>query len=83
MNSISPECQDLKKQYDACFNRWFKDHFLKGMKDDSMCSAVFITYQDCVKKAMKEKNIDLWNAEKDVLGTEREKQPPKKPESKK
>lgn len=35
------------------------------------------------QKAMKEKNIDLWSAEKDVLGTEREKQPPKKPESKK
>lgn len=49
MNSISPECQDLKNQYDDCFNKWFKDHFLNGTTDNRMCSTIFGSYQDCVK----------------------------------
>ena len=49
MNSISPECQELKTQYDACFNKWFKEKFLKGQPDDAMCSALFKNYQSCVK----------------------------------
>jgi len=49
MNSISPECQELKVQYDACFNRWFKDKFLKGLTDDKSCADLFASYQSCVK----------------------------------
>ena len=49
MNSISPECQELKVQYDACFNRWFKEKFLKGQTDDSSCADLFSSYQSCVK----------------------------------
>lgn len=76
MNSISPECQELKVQYDACFNRWFKEKFLKGLTDDTSCADLFASYQSCVKKAMKEKNIDIAQVEKDVLGTASENQPP-------
>jgi len=49
MNSISPECQELKVQYDACFNRWFKEKFLKGQTDDASCADLFASYQSCVK----------------------------------
>lgn len=49
MNSISPECQELKVQYDVCFNRWFKEKFLKGHTDDTSCADLFASYQSCVK----------------------------------
>ena len=51
MNSISEECTVLKQKYDACFNSWFKDRFLKGYKGDS-CAGVFKAYQQCVKVRM-------------------------------
>lgn len=77
MNSIHKDCQELKEKYDACFNEWFKERFLKGMKDDA-CAPLFKDYQACVKKAIKEQGIDLWEMEKDVLGTEKERQRPQK-----
>jgi len=49
MNSISPDCQELKVKYDACFNKWFKEKFLRGQSDDTTCSALFDSYQSCVK----------------------------------
>lgn len=49
MNSIGEACNDLKKEYDACFNLWFSDHFLKGNTNDSMCAPLFRVYQQCVK----------------------------------
>nr|CAH7719058.1 unnamed protein product [Callosobruchus chinensis]CAH7722375.1 unnamed protein product [Callosobruchus chinensis] len=77
MNSIGEACNDLKKEYDACFNAWFSDHFLKGNTNDSMCAPLFKVYQQCVKKAMKDQKIDLQEVNKVILGTEHEKQPPK------
>ena len=38
MNSLDPECNELKKKYDSCFNLWFTEKFLKGMK----CNFVII-----------------------------------------
>ncbi len=29
MNSLGPECDELKKTYDSCFNVWFTEKFLK------------------------------------------------------
>ncbi|KAK7487900.1 hypothetical protein BaRGS_00020801 [Batillaria attramentaria] len=75
MNSVGEECQELKKAYDECFNKWFSERFLKGVTDDS-CADHFRVYQECVKKAIKEKKLDLWELEKDVLGTEREQKVP-------
>ncbi|KAI5644356.1 hypothetical protein NE865_03725 [Phthorimaea operculella] len=72
MNSIGEECTELKKKYDDCFNTWFTDKFLKGDHDDSMCAPIFKVYQDCVKNAMKQQNIDFKEIDADVLGTEKE-----------
>lgn len=49
MNSIAETCHDLKKEYDACFNTWFADHFLRGDTNDKMCAPMFKVYQECVK----------------------------------
>ena len=40
MQSIGPECNELKKTYEACFNQWFSEKFLKGVKEDS-CAPIF------------------------------------------
>lgn len=49
MNSIGENCNELKEQYDACFNSWFADKFLKGSTNDSACAPIFKIYQQCVK----------------------------------
>lgn len=49
MNSIGENCNELKKNYDACFNQWFSERFLKGDSDDSQCASIFKLYQHCVK----------------------------------
>ncbi|XP_025205321.1 TP53-regulated inhibitor of apoptosis 1-B-like [Melanaphis sacchari] len=51
------ECKSFKKEYDKCFNTWFRDNFLKGSNDDSMCSELLKNYTECIKKAMKDKDI--------------------------
>ena len=59
MNSLGPECNELKQKYDACFNLWFSEKFLKsgGNNSDcpkeeatpSMCEPIFVLYQKCVR----------------------------------
>ena len=58
MNSISEECLVHKQKYDACFNSWFKDKFLKGVKGDS-CAGIFKAYQQCVKVRINNREINL------------------------
>ncbi|XP_015598287.1 TP53-regulated inhibitor of apoptosis 1 isoform X2 [Cephus cinctus] len=70
-------CTDLKNKYDACFNNWFSERFLKGDHDDSMCATLLKVYKDCVKKAMKEQHIEPKDIEINHLGTEEEKTPPR------
>ncbi|KAB7502605.1 TP53-regulated inhibitor of apoptosis 1 [Armadillidium nasatum] len=78
MNSVGSECGDLKKSYDDCFNKWFAEKFLKGdTREDGVCKEFFIKYQSCIKKSLKEQNINYEEIEKDVMGTTEEKQPPK------
>ena len=48
MNSVGEECNDLKKEYDACFNVWYTDHFLKGDYKSDPCSELLKTYRTCV-----------------------------------
>lgn len=43
------ECKHLKKEYDKCFNTWFREIFLKGNDDDSVCSELLKNYTGCVK----------------------------------
>lgn len=78
MNSVGKDCNELKKKYEECFNMWFAEKFLKGDRTES-CAPLFRSYQTCVKKAIKEQKIDLWEIDKNVLGTENEaKVPPNK-----
>ena len=72
MESISADCQELKKEYDTCFNNWFKDSFLKGKSEDT-CAPLFKVYQTCVKNAIKQKGIEIRDVKKPILGTEEEK----------
>jgi TRIAP1/MDM35 family protein len=57
MDSIGSNCNELKKQYDACFNSWFSEKFLKGETDDSKCAPMFKIYQHCVKVRAKSKDV--------------------------
>lgn len=78
MNSIGKECNELKMKYEECFNGWFAERFLKGDRQDA-CNQLFKAYQECVKNAIAQQKIQLWEIEKNVLGTEHEaKVPPKK-----
>ena len=56
MSSISPSCQALKEEYDACFNSWFSEHYLKGDTTVDMCTNLFKKYQVCVRVSKKRKN---------------------------
>lgn len=42
-------CRNLKEEYDACFNYWFAEKFLKGDHNDSMCAQLLKTYTECVQ----------------------------------
>ncbi|KAK3607254.1 hypothetical protein CHS0354_002227 [Potamilus streckersoni] len=75
MDSVGKDCKELKHAYENCFNEWFSESFLKGKKDDP-CAELFRTYQECIKKAIKEKNLNLWELQRDVLGTSSEKAAP-------
>ncbi|CAD7011851.1 TP53-regulated inhibitor of apoptosis 1-like [Ceratitis capitata] len=82
MNSLGDDCTELKKQYDACFNSWFSEHFLKGRHDDSLCAPIFKVYQDCVKRAMREQKIELREIESEITTGEQnhEQQQQEKPD---
>lgn len=73
MNSISPECNELKHKYDDCFNAWFTERFLKGDSDDSVCAGLLKAYQHCVRQALEKQQIDLSEVEKDVMNTSEDK----------
>jgi hypothetical protein len=57
MSSLSPECNELKKKYDTCFNNWYSEKYLKGYITEP-CPELFKEYQTCVWKAIKDKQID-------------------------
>jgi TRIAP1/MDM35 family protein len=73
MESIGKDCNELKAKYDECFQVWFSEKFLKGDTNDDMCKPIFNVYRDCVRKAMKENNINLDEVDLEILGTENEK----------
>jgi TRIAP1/MDM35 family protein len=80
MQSISKQCQEAKDLYDACFNTWFSEKYLKGHSEDT-CEPLFKIYQKCVKEAIIEQKIELWNlpSEFEVNSTsdKQSKKPPK------
>lgn len=61
----------MKREYDQCFNRWFADKFLKGDGSGDPCTALFRRYQQCVQKAIKEKEIPIEGLE--FMGNGKEK----------
>lgn len=69
MNSVGEECNELKREYDNCFNAWFREKYLKGIYTDS-CSGIFKKYQACVKNAMKEQGMDLTELEESMFKKE-------------
>eukprot|EP00118_Oscarella_pearsei_P004613 m.20018 g.20018 ORF g.20018 m.20018 type:complete len:79 (+) comp27954_c0_seq2:170-406(+) len=77
MESIKKECTPLKRDYDACFLKWFSDKYLKGDQDDD-CGDLFVKYQECVLGALKEKGMNPDELKEAVLGTDKEKIPPEK-----
>ncbi|CAI2164614.1 11789_t:CDS:2 [Funneliformis geosporum] len=64
--SIGAQCNDLKKEYDTCFNKWYSEKFLKGDLRPE-CEELFEKYRACVLNAIKQKQIDklLVEARKD------------------
>ena len=66
MDSIAPECTELKLSYESCFNTWYEEKFLKGKKDND-CKSLFIKYRNCLEKTLKEKNIDVLLEEHDKI----------------
>ncbi|PAA72284.1 hypothetical protein BOX15_Mlig008651g1 [Macrostomum lignano] len=59
--SLSPECNQLKEQYDACFKDFFP-RFLQGQRTND-CDSLFSSYKECVMRAVKAKNIHLWEVD--------------------
>lgn len=54
MDSIAPECTDIKHHYDKCFNQWFSEKFLKGDTTvPTSCENLFEEYQKCIKNKIK------------------------------
>lgn len=60
MGSISPECNELKKKYDDCFNAWFA-RFLEGDQNLSVCDKYMVEYQKCVKVRKHKKVITFFH----------------------
>lgn len=54
MNSIVPECTNIKHDYDKCFNSWFTEKFLRqgDTKLPPSCDDLFKKYQDCIKPTL-------------------------------
>ncbi|KAL2915510.1 Mitochondrial distribution and morphology protein 35 [Polyrhizophydium stewartii] len=57
MASLTPECAELKQAYDACFNKWYAEKFLKGDRKPA-CEDIFEKYRACIWKAIKDKKLD-------------------------
>lgn len=59
MDSIAPECTNIKHDYDRCFNDWFAERFLKGdTKLPVGCEDLFKKYQNCIKKKLDEELVE-------------------------
>ncbi|KAL1929065.1 hypothetical protein VTP01DRAFT_2124 [Rhizomucor pusillus] len=56
-SSVGPDCTELKQKYDACFNKWYSEKFLKGDTRPE-CEELFKDYRACVMVTLKQKGID-------------------------
>lgn len=46
--SFAPECNELKQEYDTCFNSWYSEKFLKGKSTQNECEGFWDKYQECL-----------------------------------
>ncbi|GIX97805.1 uncharacterized protein CDAR_582821 [Caerostris darwini] len=75
MESIGKDCKELKQLYEACFNSWYSDKFLRNESGDiSECDPLFQEYQKCLKSAMKKNNVPLWELNGGMLRNPEKKQ---------
>ncbi|KAJ1893282.1 Mitochondrial distribution and morphology protein 35 [Kickxella alabastrina] len=56
MDSIGDECTPLKREYDACFTKWYSEKFLNGERTND-CTEVFKKYQTCLRKVLGERGL--------------------------
>ncbi|KAF9919764.1 Mitochondrial distribution and morphology protein 35 [Linnemannia zychae] len=65
-SSIGEKCTQIKQEYDACFNSWYSEKFLKG-NVTPQCDDLFFKYKECLLKTLEEKKLDtlLADARKD------------------
>lgn len=59
LNSFHPDCDELKQQYDECFNVWFTEHYMNGHYNNEGCNKVFELYTDCVKVCLNKQTNEL------------------------
>lgn len=55
--SFAPECTELKKEYDNCFNEWYMEKFLKGKSIENECTKQWYAYTECVNAALVKQGI--------------------------
>ena len=58
LQSIGAQCNELKKEYDACFNKWYSEKFLKGDVRPE-CEEMFKKYKACVMVRLNNYQDDL------------------------
>jgi len=46
-SSIGEKCTNIKQEYDACFNSWYSEKFLKG-DATAQCDDLFFKYKECL-----------------------------------
>lgn len=75
--SFAPECNDLKQQYDTCFNRWYSEEFLKGKSLENPCESFWDEYKACIDLHLAKQGIKpMIDAAKDDLPLEKGGKPP-------
>nr|XP_040126849.1 TP53-regulated inhibitor of apoptosis 1-like [Ictidomys tridecemlineatus] len=79
MNSIGEACTHMKHKYDQCFNLLFAKKFLKGDGSEDPYDDLFKSYQKCIQKAVKEKEIPIERLEFIGHGKKKKKKSPWQP----
>jgi len=46
-SSIGEKCTNIKQEYDAGFNSWYSEKFLKG-DATAQCDDLFFKYKECL-----------------------------------
>jgi TRIAP1/MDM35 family protein len=60
VQSLVPECYNLKVEYDQCFQHWFAHEFLNGSTSLEPCADLMKRYTDCVKKGLQEQEVQIY-----------------------